>query len=93
MHLGVAEHDRQRIAELHALADSDEDLRAPGRTLLQELIEKIEITPRDEGKRGCDMTKHGKRAGILRLGAGPQPEERMISMVAGAGFEPATFRL
>ena len=47
---------------------------------------------------GLDIDLHGDLAGILSLatakkGADQGPDLQQVKMVAGAGFEPATFRL
>jgi len=98
VHPGAAESFRRDVARLNELADADEETRAKSRALLQRLVTKIEIQPR-QNARGVDMIIHGDLAAILDL---PQTQkspaqggasECMSTMVAGAGFEPATFRL
>ena len=65
------------------------------------LIECIELTPIElEGKKTLAVRLIGRLAGILGLATeaeGPleegDPAVRVAKLVAGAGFEPATFRL
>ena len=74
---------------------------------LRSLVERIVLTPAAEGT-GLGLTLEGDLAGLLRLAAGAEgadtkkapdvlPEAfditEEIVLVAGAGFEPATFRL
>jgi site-specific DNA recombinase len=63
-------------------------------------IERITLTPNDEG--GLDIHLYGDLARILELCEGGERKRqrpghggpgRELSVVAGAGFEPATFRL
>ena len=67
------------------------------------LIEKIVLTP-ECGRKDLRIDLHGDLAGILKIAArkekrlGPAvndngPEPSKIKLVAGAGFEPATFGL
>ncbi|MDC0659040.1 recombinase family protein, partial [Leisingera sp. SS27] len=80
------------------MEDAKEALRA--------LVERIVLTPAAEGP-GLDLTLEGDLAGLLHLAAGAEgpntskapdsPSEAFdiseeIVLVAGAGFEPATFR-
>ena len=65
------------------------------------MIEKIELTPRKDAP-GLDALIYGDLAHILEVcGAGEQIHEHpaalavgcQLSVVAGRGFEPLTFRL
>ena len=64
---------------------------------IRSMIERIVVTPRDGG--GVHLDLHGDLARILALCAQnaktpPQGETGFsMSVVAGAGFEPTTFRL
>ena len=70
--------------------------------LLRSLIERVDLFPRESGK-GLDAVLHGELAahfGAMHRGSRksekrPVSQEtgRLPSMVAGAGFEPTTFRL
>ena len=74
---------------------------------LRDLIEKIVLTPSEDGT-GLDIDLYGAIAGLLHLATGvsaqnskkasPGKSEAFdiagkIVLVAGAGFEPAAFRL
>ena len=69
--------------------------------LIRSLIDYIDLTPRPD-KSGLDATLYGALAQILAVcseisGNKKRPEVetsgRLLSVVAGAGFEPTTFRL
>jgi site-specific DNA recombinase len=71
----------------------------PARDLIRGLVEAIVLIP--EGGRPR-VEVRGELAAILRLAAGPNAKSpggepgllvEQIKMVAGAGFEPAAFRL
>ncbi|WP_323717681.1 recombinase family protein [Paracoccus aminovorans] len=98
-------HDRIR-AMIVGLTEPDQESEA--REAIRSLIEKIVATPvPTKGKRmALDLTLHGDLAGILALSldadrlSGQQKtsllqevEESAGFLVAGAGFEPAAFRL
>ena len=78
-----------------ALQDPEDGAEAM--ELIRSLIERIVLTPED-GKLRIDLT--GDLAAILSIaqkGRRPRPEDEAqaskVKLVAGAGFEPATFRL
>ena len=94
----VAEVYRRKVEELHA-ALRQEDAAGPARELVRGLVEAIVFLPEDGRLR---VEVRGELAAILRLSgcanekapAGrPELLAEEIKMVAGAGFEPATFRL
>lgn len=91
IHPGLAEHYRRAVAELHAIAESTDDVRDRSRALIADLVDKIEITPRANGTRGADLIVHGKLAAILHLEtqkgpAGEGEADCMSKLVAGVGF-------
>lgn len=99
-HPALAESWRRRCASLAALVDGDERNTADARQLLSSMVEMIAVSPRGDGTRGADLTLHGDLAAIL----GTAPESKSpaaqegdgacsLTMVAGVGFEPTTFRL
>jgi hypothetical protein len=61
------------------------------------LIGEIVASPGADGK--VDLWQEGDLSGIFSLASGkkkpahPEDERVLLSLVAGAGFEPATFRL
>ncbi len=70
--------------------------------LIRSMIDRVELRPRSEGK-GLEAILPGDLAAILAAWAGASVENenapdlsisgRRLSMVAGTGFEPVTFRL
>ncbi|WOS64637.1 recombinase family protein [Sinorhizobium fredii] len=126
LHPGMAAHYRDQVANL-AQALNREENRAEAADLLRSLVDRITLTPNDQGKLEVDL--YGDLAGILTLAAnakgpldesGPlqdklvagmrnhlalagkekgRPDARtadlfeQVKVVAGAGFEPAAFRL
>ena len=97
LHPGLAEIYRQKVAALHeALAAEDGD---EVREAIRALVEAIVLVPED-GRLAIEV--RGDLAAILALGqnASTRPGGRVhedllvqVKLVAGAGFEPATFRL
>ena len=93
---GMAEVYRKRVADLHtALAKPDADKEAT--EAIRSLVDKILLVPVD-GKLAIDL--YGEIGPILTLAMskqgrdvlGPVSQKQLV-MVAGAGFEPTTFRL
>ena len=71
-------------------------------TQLRDLIDHIVMIPAADAPDGMWMDVYGDLAEILALGSGGSPKSKLpslvglgsqLSVVAGAGFEPATFRL
>ena len=86
----------ERLADSLGRPDSEE-----AAALLRSMIDHVELSPRKVGK-GLDAVLHGELAAILQVctevaGKGKRPASqeagRQPSVVAGAGFEPTTFRL
>ena len=97
---------RERVSRLIQTLGSTEGMEE-AKEALRSLVERIVLTPAAEGT-GLDLTLEGDLAGFLRLAAGAggastskAPGDTSeafdiseeIVLVAGAGFEPATFRL
>jgi site-specific DNA recombinase len=90
---------REKVAALEqALADPA--IKAEATEVIRSHIERITLTPNEEGT--LDIQLYGDLARILQFcEAGERKRERPghgkpgrgLSVVAGAGFEPATFRL
>jgi site-specific DNA recombinase len=91
----LAEVNRSKAAALHE-ALADEASRDEAFELIRSLIEKVVVTPA-AGDVHIDL--HGALAGNLGLcregqrGRFDTETVAQIKVVAGAGFEPATFRL
>ena len=96
LHPAMAKQYRLRVQQLHeALQDDCEEKRMEAADIIRSLVEDIILTPVD-GKVEIDV--RGDLAGILTLSAQTKNPaggrgSSQINMVAGAGFEPAAFRL
>ena len=97
LHPNIAEVYRRKVEELHEALKADDS--GPARELVRGLVEAIVLTP-ENGRLKVEM--RGELAAILRLSGfanaktpagGPELLAEQIKMVAGAGFEPAAFRL
>ena len=100
MHPNIGAVYREQVARLsEALTDPEHRQRAV--EVMRGLIDGIELIPVEEdGKTVLAVNLRGKLAAILAMGAGMEEpldesglEMRVTKLVAGAGFEPATFRL
>ncbi len=94
-HPNLPELYRKKVANLADLL-ADERSRPEAMDAIRSLIDKIEVRPGP--KRGeSDVTLIGVLAGILELSqtntAARRPSGGTCLLVAGAGFEPAAFRL
>ncbi len=96
IHPGLAKLYRRKVADLTEALNSDET-RTEAAELIRSLIEAIVLVPED-GALKVDLK--GALAGILQLCADDKNPSRFspegllqLKLVAGAGFEPATFRL
>ena len=97
LHPQMAGHYRQQVARLAAVLNDDEN-RAEAADIIRSLVDRITLTPNIDGKLDIDL--YGDLAGILSLAAQKErpldasdPSVVQVKMVAGAGFEPTTFRL
>jgi site-specific DNA recombinase len=91
-------------AQVRALEDvlRDPSLVQLAHETLAKLIEKVVLTPDPEAQNGLRVDLHGDLARILSTCAAARNEElpagflragSQLSVVAGVGFEPTTFRL
>ena len=100
LHPNLAGFYREQIGRLKE-ALTDESIGGRAADVMRSLIDRIELVPAEyEGRKILEVNLHGRLAGILSLAmnADKPLDERDLSMdvvklVAGAGFEPATFRL
>ena len=100
LHPNLAGVYRQKVAALEqALADPE--IKAEAAEIVRSQIERITLTPKPRTA-GWTVELYGDLARILQLcEAGERKSKRPgtgvpgrgLSVVAGAGFEPATFRL
>ena len=101
IHPNVHKIYERKISDLVVTLNSG-DVRTEAADILRGLIDKIVLTPL-EGANGCSITVHGDLATILAFcETRGKPKEKssdavasepQISVVAGVGFEPTTFRL
>ncbi len=96
LHPGLADVYRRQVANLTEALDHPET-RGEAAEIMRGLLTEIRLIPRAKGH---DIELVGALAGILALGEGDTRKPRAIgagagsiTMVAGAGFEPAAFRL
>jgi site-specific DNA recombinase len=100
LHPNMAEVYRAKVARL-AEALNDEHERTEAAEIIRGLVDRIVLTPKEgDGRRSLSVDLEGALAGVLALAvndkrplAGSGLNVREITLVAGAGFEPATFRL
>ena len=98
LHPSMAKRYRQEVSEL-VTSLNDPEHRTEAAMLIRGLIDRIVLKPNKAGD-ALLIDLHGDLAGILRIATNKdKPLESsglmMVQdkMVAGAGFEPATFRL
>ncbi len=95
LHLGLSAYYSTRVKEL-TTALNDDALRDEASQTIRALIEDVRLIPED-GQLVIELI--GALAGILSLGQKQQNPSsaaegvRQLTLVAGAGFEPAAFRL
>ncbi len=102
LHPGLADIYARKVANL-AEALSAEDTRSEAADILRGLIDKLILTPDTTAPNGHKIELFGELGAILSLcnnGMGANAKTRtvvagirQVTMVAGAGFEPAAFRL
>ena len=101
LHPNLAELYRRKVSELE-LALNDDSIKAEASDILRSLIDKVVLSPAADAPNGLKAELHGDLASILSMcesgsrkqklsGAGAP--ESQLSVVAGRGFEPLTFRL
>ncbi len=100
LHSNLAEIYRQKVENLREALENlrealnDEGSRAKACAVLRGLIDEVRLVPVD-GRLGIYLV--GNLAAILDLCAKKNPGASaagvQVTLVAGAGFEPATFRL
>ncbi|ETD85843.1 hypothetical protein ACTTAF_17460 [Rhodobacter capsulatus] len=106
LHPGIADVYAAKVSDL-AAALNDPESRPEAVEILRGLIEKIVLTPDADAANGHGIELFGELGAILSLCDGgleaPVPGKqkargvsagcRQLVLVAGAGFEPAAFRL
>ncbi len=97
LHPHMAAHYREQVEGLIAVLNDDKN-RAEAAEIIRSLVDRIELSPNSQG--ALDIDLFGDLAGILSVAAKQErpldesdPRVQQVKLVAGAGFEPATFRL
>ncbi len=86
---------RDKVVDLTE-AQHDPATKAEATTLIRSLLEEIRLIPNEDGPMEIELV--GELAGLLALGQTKTASKlaasgRFVSLVAGVGFEPTTFRL
>ena len=92
LHPNLSELYRQKIDKLHETLNH-EDIQSEASETIRGLIDEIRLSP-DDGNLKIEL--YGDLAGMFALANNSPASENeglQVTMVAGAGFEPATFRL
>ena len=105
LHPNLPELYRRRVAKLAELLENEET-RPAAMEAIRGLIDRIEVGPPGTGREPCSVTLVGALAPVLAFvseGAATRNRRALAGhggsacgtrlLVAGAGFEPATFRL
>jgi site-specific DNA recombinase len=102
LHPCLAESYRRRVADLAKHLKS-EDGRSEALEIVRSLIERVAVRRAEGG--GLEIEIVGELASMVEIALTPEPggaqtktalrdaERRSVKVVAGAGFEPAAFRL
>jgi site-specific DNA recombinase len=97
LHPNMVSEYRMQVSNLTQVLNCGED-RGEAADILRSLVDRIELTPNDQGKLEIDL--YGDLAGILSLASKKdRPLDQndlsvqQVKVVAGIGFEPMTFRL
>ncbi len=97
LHPHMAAYYRQQVTSLTEALNHD-DNRAEAADIIRSLVDRIELTPNEEGRLDIDL--FGDLAGILRVAATTdKPLDasgdlvQQVKLVAGRGFGLLTFRL
>jgi site-specific DNA recombinase len=99
LHPNLPELYRRKVEQLEAVLEGED--RAEAMELIRSMIDRVVLRPRADGT-GLDALLYGDLAQILAICAEAGSHDKhprtgvpgcQVSVVAGAGFEPATFRL
>ena len=89
LHPAAAERYRQKVAMVHQALRQGDTAGREAISLVRDLIERIDITPAAPGE-PAKLELSGNLAALL---GEPSANRTLVPVVAGAGFEPTTFRL
>ncbi len=100
IHPNIHKVYERKVAELIDVLN-DDSIKAEAIEIIRGLVDKVVLVPEPNGT-GLDAELHGDLATILDFCGGSSEKEELpgsresgsqLSVVAGAGFEPAIFRL
>ena len=101
IHPNMAEVYRLKVAELE-IALNDDSIKAEAGEILRSLIDRVVLTPAIDAPDGIEARLNGDLVGVLVLSNDGGRKQKLpadgvagslLSLVAGVGFEPTTFRL
>ena len=72
---------------------NEPDGRTEAAELIRTLVDRIVFSPEEGSPKRATLDLHGDLAGILSLASQTGGRPPVTTLVAGAGFEPAAFRL
>ncbi len=90
LHPKAAEMYADTVRQIHAVLGSRENSNSEAIELVRELVERIEATPNVDPTKSMQLEMAGNLAALL---GEPNQIPTAMPVVAGAGFEPTTFRL
>ena len=93
VHPGLADLYRRYVEELSDPEALSGDDNRQVMEKVRHLVDRIVITPPANARAPVEIEVHGALAAILSISTGASPPIGGGKVVAGAGFEPATFRL
>jgi site-specific DNA recombinase len=90
LHPKAAEMYADTVRQIHTALASRENSNREAMELVRELVERIDVTPHIDRKKPTQLQLLGNLAALL---GEPSENPTATLVVAGAGFEPTTFRL
>ena len=92
LHPNMGERYRKQVTGLIE-ALNEPDRRTEAAELIRALVDRIVFSPEEGNPKRATLDLHGDLAGILGLVSETGGKPPVTTLVAGAGFEPAAFRL
>ena len=90
LHPRAAEMYADTVRQIHVALGSGENANREAIKLVRELVERIDVTPSQDRAKPMQLELVGNLAALLGK---PSENPTAMPVVAGAGFEPTTFRL
>jgi site-specific DNA recombinase len=92
LHTNMGERYRKDVTRLIA-ALNEPHRRTEAAELIRALVDRIVFSPEAGSPKRASLDLHGELAGNLALVSETGGKPPVTTLVAGAGFEPAAFRL